>query len=119
MLYEVITSGISKPYATQEEAEARIEELKVQPTQETDTAQLLWDIQQSRSTNSEEVNNIYNSLIGTVPFVGSNADSIAQAYYKAKEDGSNPELVEKVEKLVSSKTHVITSYSIHYTKLYE
>jgi hypothetical protein len=97
-------SGISKPYATQEEAEARIEELKVQPTQETDTAQLLWDIQQSRSTNSEEVNNIYNSLIGTVPFVGSNADSIAQAYYKAKEDGSNPELVEKVEKLVSSKT---------------
>lgn len=45
-------------------------------------------------------------LINDTPLMG-NESSISEAYHKAKEDGSNPELVKAVEELVKPKTDAI------------
>jgi hypothetical protein len=112
-------SGISKPYATQEEAQARIEELKVQPTQEIDLGlniaeNPLRDVESTTNflteisdKNRDEWSEIYDKHKSVLEFF-SGFKSLSEAYHKAKVDGSNPELVKIVEEIVSSKTQPTT-----------
>jgi hypothetical protein len=110
-------SGISKPYATQEEAQARIEELKAEPVQEIDlgldiTENPLMDIP---STSTALGNAYYEKRkydeykeireIAGVKDTGTFTE-ISKAYHEAKIDGSNPKLVEAVENLLIPKVEI-------------
>ena len=135
-LYEEGTDeqGIAPSYATREEAEARIEELK-QPVQEIDlgldipenplrdvetTDKSLFDMSQNEEVSADfgpQWYNITENLIDEKKFDDRLNDEnyspytiVSEEYHKAKVDGSNPELVKAVEDLlVSSKTQPITT----------
>ena len=121
-------SGISKPYATQEEAQARIEELKAEPAQEINLGidipeNPLMDV----SSTSTALGNAYYEerkydeykeirKIAGVKDTGTFTE-ISKAYHEAKVDGSNPELVKAVENLlVSSKTQPISQEDLEITE---
>jgi hypothetical protein len=130
-------SGISKPYDTREEAEARIEELKVQPTQEIDlgldipenplmdietTDKALFDMSQNEESSADfgpQWYNITENLIGEKIFDDRLNDEnyspytiVSEEYHKAKVDGSNPELVDAVESLLAPKIEVTQPQTI-------
>jgi hypothetical protein len=96
-------SGTYKPYATQEEAQSRIEELK-QPTQEID---LGIQVEENPLRDVESTTKALEGNVESIPlsldYNAKNPSEVSEAYHKAKIDGSNPELVKSVEDLLVPK----------------
>lgn len=107
--------GISKPYATQEEAQARIEELKAEPeiVVQEEIAEPLRDIESTaKALNEDLVNSIEESTNMLFPKTENTNLVVSERYHKAKQDGTDPELVQAVENLLAPTVEVTQPQTI-------
>jgi hypothetical protein len=102
--YVTDEKGITKGFATKEEAQAKLDEAQeLTNKQEVDkTIQLLNEL------NDTDYKEIFDAVPDDFPLnveeEGGINKSIAELYNKSKEDGSNPNLVQAVEKLSNKPT---------------